>query len=88
MEEYTKFKEGIRMTEEKKPRKKRKDTRIEKEYFEEIEVTDPSTGEVIIQKVKIVRYKAVGSKPIGNKGIPDEEVEVEELEYEWDEEDS
>ena len=59
----------------KKPRKKRKDNRIEKEYFEEIELTDPN-GKKIVQNVKITRYRAVGSAPIGNKGIP--EVELEE----------
>ena len=62
----------------KKPRKKRKDPRIELEYFEEIEVTDPKTGEITTQKVKITRYKAVGSKPVGNKGIQDEEIEYED----------
>lgn len=55
---------------EKKPRKKRKDPRIEQEYFEDIEVTNPKTGEKIIQRVKITRYKYTGG-PIepGNKGI-------------------
>ena len=61
----------------KKPKKKRKDKRIEKEYFEEVELIDPKTGEKVIQKVKITRYKAVGSKPVGNKGIPDEEIDLE-----------
>ena len=45
----------------KKPRKKRKDNRIEKEYFEEVEVIDPN-GNKIVQKVKVTRYKALGSK--------------------------
>lgn len=54
----------------KKARKKRKDPRIEQEYFEDIEVTNPKTGEKIIQRVKITRYKSTGG-PIepGNKGI-------------------
>ena len=62
---------------EKKPRKKRKDNRIELEYFDEIEVTNPVTGEITKQKVKITRYKAVGTKLVGNKGISDEELELE-----------
>lgn len=70
------------MTEEKKPRKKRKDPRIEEEYFEDIEVTCPATGELIKQKVKIVRYKAVGEKKVGKKGVV-EEIE-EEPDLKWD----
>lgn len=61
----------------KKPRKKRKDNRIEKEYFEEVEIIDPQ-GNKIVQKVKITRYKTIGDKPVGNKGIPSEEIEYEE----------
>lgn len=30
---------------------------IEKEYFEEVELTDPITGKRFKQKVKIIRYK-------------------------------
>ena len=60
------------MTEDIKPNKRRKDPRIEKEYFEEIEVTDPLTGKKIKQKVKITRYRATGSNPVGNKGISEE----------------
>lgn len=53
--------------------KKRKDKRIETEYWEEIEVTDPKTGKKFKQKVKVVRYKAVPAhKPVGNKGIVEE----------------
>jgi hypothetical protein len=67
------------MTDKEKPKKKkRKDPRIEKEWFEEIEVTDPVTGEVVKQTVKVVRYKATGGpKPVGNKGIL-EEIESED----------
>lgn len=62
------------MTEEKKPRKKRKDPRIEREYFDDIEITNPVTGEKSIQKVKITRYKAVGApKEIEKKGIVEED---------------
>jgi hypothetical protein len=57
-------------------KKKRKDPRIESEFYEEIELTDPITGEIIKQRVKIIRYKPVGDKKIGNKGL------VEEDEYE------
>lgn len=63
--------------EPKKTRKKRKDKRIEKEYFEEIELTDPITGEKAIHRVKITRYKAISEKPVGNKGL----IEEEELEH-------
>lgn len=66
--------------EEKKARK-RKDKRIESEYWEEIEVTNPKTGKKTIQKIKITRYKAITEKPVGNKGLPDEEIELEELDY-------
>ena len=51
-----------------------KDRRIEKEYFEEIEVTDPN-GKLIKQTVKITRYKAVGSKPVGRKDLLNDEEE-------------
>lgn len=60
-----------------KQKRKRKDPRIEKEYFEEIELTDPVTGEKTIQKVKITRYKPSGMpKPLGDKLISkDEEID-------------
>lgn len=61
-----------------KSKKKRKDPRVEEEYFEEVELTDPATGKVIKQKVKITRYRATGMPKVeGNKGLPDEEVELE-----------
>lgn len=72
------------MTEEKKPRKKRKDPRIEEEYFEEIEVTCPATGKLIKQKVKITRYKAVGEKKVGNKGVVEEIEDDIDIDYKWD----
>lgn len=37
--------------------KKRKDKRIEEEYWEEVEVTNPKTGKVSKQRVKITKYK-------------------------------
>lgn len=68
------------MTEDKQ-RKKRKDPRIESEYFEEIEITNPITGKKETHKAKITRYKAVGEKLIGNKGVSDE---LDEFEYTLD----
>lgn len=65
-----------------KPKKKRKDRRVEREYFDWVEVTDPTTGQVIKQKVKITRYKTKGgrfaAKPV---------VEEEELGYNYVKED-
>lgn len=61
----------------KKRKSKKKDQRIEKEYFEEIEITCPKTGKLKKQKVKVTRYKAIGERPIGNKGIVSEELEEE-----------
>jgi hypothetical protein len=61
------------MSDEKKKRSKRKDPRIECEYFEDIEVVNPKTGEKTIQKVKVTRYKAAGGpKELGNKGVSEE----------------
>jgi hypothetical protein len=37
---------------------KKKEDNIEKEYWEEVELTDPTTGKVFKQKVKITKYKA------------------------------
>jgi len=45
-----------------KPKKKRKDRRVEREYFDWVEVTDPTTGEIIKQKVKITRFKTKGDR--------------------------
>lgn len=73
-----------------KRKRKRKDPRIESEYFEEMEFTDPTTGKKYTQKVKITRYKAAGAPKVeGNKGLPDEDIELEDgFEYVWgDEED-
>ena len=35
----------------------KKDSRIEKIFYEEIEMTNPETGEKYKQKIRIVRYK-------------------------------
>ena len=45
---------------------------VESEYYENIELTDPVTGEKIITRQKIVRYKA---KP-GSSDLDDESVDV------------
>lgn len=52
-----------------KKKAKRKDPRVEKEYWDEMEITDPVTGEKSIHRVKITQYKAIKAKPVGNKGI-------------------
>ena len=66
------------------PKKKRKDSRIEAEYFDEIEITDPVTGKKSIHKVKVTRYKSSVEKQIGLKGISEELEGSEELNYEYD----
>lgn len=45
-----------------KPKKKRKDRRVEKEYWDWVEVKDPTTGETIKQKVKITKFKTKGDR--------------------------
>ena len=65
-------------------KKKRKDNRIESEYTDEIEITDPVTGKVSIHKVKVVRYKSAAEKQIGQKGISEELEGSEDLVYDWD----
>lgn len=51
---------------------KKKDPKLEVEYFEEIELTDPITGKVFKQKVLIKRYKPIADKLVGNKGLMEE----------------
>ena len=63
------------------PKKKRKDRRVEKEYFDWIEVKDPTSGTLIRQKVKITKYKTRGARFIKPA------VEEEELGYEYTTED-
>lgn len=46
----------------------RKDV-VEREYFEEIEITDPLSGKKFIQKVKITRYKTLS---VDKKSITEE----------------
>lgn len=66
-------------TTKKKPTKKtkekkiKKDPRIESEYFEDVEITDPVTGKKIIQRVKVVRYKTVKNESA--KGVLEEDAE-------------
>lgn len=66
------------------PKKKRKDSRVESEYVDEIEITDPITGKVSIHKVKVTRYKSAVEKQIGQKGISEELETGEDLAYDWD----
>lgn len=63
-------KKTIKKTREKKTKK---DSRIESEYFEDVEITDPVTGKKIIQRVKIVRYKTVKNESA--KGVLEEDAE-------------
>ena len=65
-------------------KKKRKDNRIETEYFDEIEIKDPETGKITKHKVKVTRYKSSVEKQIGQKGISEELEGTEELNYEFD----
>lgn len=74
------------MNKNKTKKSKKKDPRIEEEFYEEIEVTCPNTGKKIKQKVKVTRYKAVGPKPVGNKGISEEL--NEEIDYAFGTEES
>lgn len=58
---------------EKPAKKKRKDRRVEKEFYEWVEVKDPATGEMIRQRVKVTRYKAKGGKPLVDRPTISEE---------------
>jgi hypothetical protein len=57
-----------------KPKKKRKDRRVEREYSDWVEVTDPVTGKKIKQKVKITRYKPKGDGFTKRTTITEEEL--------------
>ena len=48
--------------EQQQPKKKRKDRRVEREYYDFIQVKDPISGQLIKQKVKITKYKAKGDR--------------------------
>ena len=63
-------------------KKKRKDSRIESEYLDEIEITDPITGKNSIHKVKVTRYKSAVKKQINQKGISEILEGSEDLDYE------
>lgn len=72
------------MNDEKKSNKKRKDSRVECEYFEDIEITDPLTGKKNTQRVKITRYKTVGStKDLTAKAVA-EEIEEDQFNFSWE----
>jgi hypothetical protein len=51
----------------------RKDPRIESEWLEDVEITDPKTGKKQIHRVKVTRYKP--AKDDRAKGIFEEEAE-------------
>lgn len=64
---------------EKKVRKTRKkdsklDPLVESEFLEEIEITDPKTGQKIKQKVKITRFKPIPYKAIRSVLEEDDEI--------------
>lgn len=76
------------------PKKKTKKRRghakksIEKEYYDEIEITCPVTGEKIKQKVKVTRLKSKYASPWKKAiGSPDEldSYDSDEPEYDEDE---
>lgn len=67
-----------------KPKKKRKDRRVEREYSDWVEVTDPVTGEVIRQKVKITRYKTKGNRFAAKPAIEEEELGYNHVEEDED----
>ncbi len=46
------------MARKRKKKQVVKKPQVEKEYWEEIEITDPDTGKTIKQKVKVTRFKA------------------------------
>ena len=56
------------MTKEKVENKKskRRDIYMEKEYWEDIELTDPVTGKIIKQRVKIQRFASTPRDEDGN----------------------
>lgn len=58
-----------------KPKKKRKDRRVEREYYDFIEVTDPTTGKVIKQRVKVTKFKTKGDRFNYQPAIKEEELE-------------
>jgi hypothetical protein len=55
----------------KKKRKKNDNIQVDKEQYEEIEYTDPITGEVKRQRVRVIYYKTL---------IPEEKTIFDELE--------
>lgn len=63
-----------------KPKKKRKDRRVEREYYDLIEVTDPVTGKIIKQKVKITKYKTKSDKPKYKPAVTEEDIGYEHTE--------
>ena len=62
--------------------KKRKDSRIESEFYEDYEYTNPDTGVTTIKRVKVTKYKPVGAKKVKAK-IFTKEVEMDENEWDY-----
>jgi hypothetical protein len=50
---------------------------VEKEYFEVVEYTDPATGEVIEQNIKVTKYKTRGESRKYKPAIEEEEYDGE-----------
>lgn len=80
MEKYRFFDEVVvkkeynfKAAKKKVSKKPRKDPRIESEWFEDVEITDPKTGKKQIHRVKVTRYKPV--KDERAKGIFEEEAD-------------
>lgn len=66
----------------------KKNDDIEKEYFEDVILTDPITGKTFTQKVKIVRYKTAAAlmKSVLDEIEEDSQGVVPEVDLENDEE--
>jgi hypothetical protein len=66
----------------------KKNDDIEKEYFEDVVLTDPITGKTFTQKVKIIRYKTAAalSKSVLDEIEEDSQGVVPEVDLENDEE--
>lgn len=64
--------------------KKRKDSRIESEFYEDYKYTNPDTGVTTTKRVKVTKYKPVGAKKVK---VKDFSKEIAMDENEWDYED-
>ncbi len=78
MDKISKAQDGTDSTPSlEKPKKKRKDRRLEREYFDWVEVKDPVTGDIIRQKVKIKRDKTKGERFSKKTVVEDEEIDYD-----------